>query len=166
MFDEFHLMANGLGFIHRRDKDDWLLETDRTARFGTAVVMKIATNSVTTSKEVFDQYTNLESDDLAFSKTPVPLSLARYKDEELISRSQAKRVLSRLDRFQEVLLDFKGVSSIGQAFADEIFRVFKHSHPEVDVIAINTSPDVARMIRRATSSKSEPSPLEDYRSGN
>ena len=65
----------------------------------------------TTSKEVFDAYTDLESDDYAFSKTQVALSLARYKDEDLISRSQAKRVLSRFDRFREVLLDFKGVTS-------------------------------------------------------
>ena len=95
------------------------------------------------------------------------LSIAMDQEgADLISRSQAKRVLSRFDHFQEVLLDFKGVNSIGQAFADEIFRVFKRSHPEVRVIAINISPDIARMIRRATSSLSEPSTLESFKAEN
>ncbi len=157
MFDYFWLRANSLVYIHQRNQDDWLLERDDEALRGTGVGMEIATDSLTTTKEVFDNYTDLESDDYAFSKTHVPLSLAKYHDEELISRSQAKRVLSRFDRFHEVLLDFKGVNSIGQAFADEIFRVFKRSNPEVHVIAINANPGVAQMISRAQSIDSAPS---------
>ena len=70
-----------------------------------------------------------------------------------MTRSQAKRVLSRFERFREVLFDFKGVTSIGQAFADEIFRVFKQSHPEVVVLAINTTSEVDKMISRAKSAE-------------
>lgn len=156
MFDEFCILANELGFIHRRNRDDWLIEADDEASKGTCIKMEIASNSEITTKSVFDSFTDLESDDYAFSKTHVPLKLAKYKDEELISRSQAKRVLSRFDRFKEVLLDFKGVNTIGQAFADEIFRVYKASHPEVNVIAINMTPEVTQMINRARSGTSTP----------
>ncbi|MEI8020454.1 MAG: STAS-like domain-containing protein [Schlesneria sp.] len=99
---------------------------------------------------------NPSPDDYACYKTTVPMALERCKDEDLITRSQAKRVLSRFDRFREVLLDFKGVTSIGQAFADEIFRVYKQSHPEVIVVAINTTPEVDKMINRAKSVKNAP----------
>ena len=133
------------------------METDSKASKGTTVIMEIATDAVITLREVFDRFTDLESDDYSFSKTHVPLSLAKYKEEDLISRSQAKRVLSRFDRFQEVFLDFKGVTTIGQAFADEIFRVYRMSHPEVKIVAINAVPEVERMIKRVRNSDITPS---------
>ena len=46
-------------------------------------------------------------------------------------------------------LDFDGIDEIGQAFADELFRVFATDHPNVRLIPINTSPGVAKMVRRA-----------------
>lgn len=45
--------------------------------------------------------------------------------------------------------DFGEVTDIGQAFADEIFRVFANAHPEMELIAIQAVPDVRQMIRRA-----------------
>jgi hypothetical protein len=59
--------------------------------------------------------------------------MAEQSPNDLISRSQAKRLLLRIDRFRTVVLDFQNVNQIGQAFADEIFRVFVRSHPGVDV---------------------------------
>jgi hypothetical protein len=73
----------------------------------------------------------------------------QYGDDNLISRSQAKRLLERFDRFKIVVLDFSGVALIGQAFADEVFRVFKAKHPDVKLIPMNVSPGVQRMISRA-----------------
>jgi len=87
--------------------------------------------------------------DYHFSNTNVPVSLAREGDEPLISRSQAKRLLARLDGFEEVVLDFEGIESIGQAFADQIFRVFAAEHPGVRLTAIHTSVTTEQMIRRA-----------------
>ncbi len=75
--------------------------------------------------------------------------------ETPMARSQAKRLLARLDRFEDVVLDFAGVESIGQAFADEIFRVFAADHPAVKLQATNTTPAVDRMIRRALAHASE-----------
>ena len=47
------------------------------------------------------------------------------------------------------MLDFDQVNSIGQAFADEIFRVFANAHPEVELIPVHAVPEVQQMIRRA-----------------
>ncbi len=85
----------------------------------------------------------------------VPVRLARVGDENLISRSQAKRLLQRVDRFRHVVLDFNSVSNIGQAFADEIIRVFALVHPEVELTAIQALPEVQQMIRRAEVARDE-----------
>lgn len=82
-------------------------------------------------------------------KTPAPFALAECGEGDLISRSQARRVLLRFDRFSEVLLDFDGVESIGQAFADEIFRVFRRENPKIKLGWTRANPIVERMIRRA-----------------
>lgn len=39
-----------------------------------------------------------------FCKTVVPVKLLRYKDEGIISRSHAKRLLARFDKFKYVVL--------------------------------------------------------------
>ena len=96
---------------------------------------------------MFEKY---QGDDLRFRKTHVPIMLSRYPGEQLVSRSQAKRVLARFDNFSEVFLDFADVQDIGQAFADEIFRVFKNAHPEIALYAVNTSPEIDRMIAYVT----------------
>jgi hypothetical protein len=79
----------------------------------------------------------------------VPVRLLQYGDDRLVSRSQAKRLLNRFDRFRTVVLNFRNVESIGQAFADEVFRVFPSQHPEIDIVAIHTNEQVSRMMRRA-----------------
>lgn len=102
-----------------------------------------------TARKIFDQYTS--GDDYGFNKTVVPVRLAQYGNDKLISRSQAKRVLERVDLFKVVLFDFTGLDTIGQAFADEIFRVFHQSHPEIEIHAIHANSEVKRMIHRAQS---------------
>jgi hypothetical protein len=68
---------------------------------------------------------------------------------DLVSRSQARRLLSGLELFREVILDFKDIEYIGQAFADEIFRVFKNMYPNIVIMAHNANADVQYMINRA-----------------
>jgi hypothetical protein len=51
-----------------------------------------------------------------------------------------------------IILDFTGVPTIGQAFADEIFRVFAKEHPELTIHAIHANSEVNRMILRARTS--------------
>jgi hypothetical protein len=69
-----------------------------------------------------------------------------------ISRSQAKRVLARIELFRTVVFDFSGVAAIGQAFADEIFRVFALAHPGIELQFVHTNAPVRNMIDRARSS--------------
>ena len=92
-------------------------------------------------------------DDYGFNKTVVPVRLAQYGDEKLVSRSQAKRLLARIDKFKTVIFDFDDIETIGQAFADEIFRVFKLQHPEMDLIYLKANKEVQQMITRALISK-------------
>lgn len=56
-----------------------------------------------------------------------------------------------VNRFRTVIFDFDGVDSIGQAFADEIFRVFAGRHPEIELQAVKMSARVKQMISRAKS---------------
>jgi len=117
---------------------------------GTAVWMKLKNRTDRSRKEVFDEYASPEND-YAFDKTVVPVKMAEHNPNDLISRSQAKRLLLRIDQFRRAVLDFQSVNQIGQAFADEIFRVFVRSHPGVDVQFVNANDDIIRMIKRAQS---------------
>jgi anti-anti-sigma regulatory factor len=114
---------------------------------GTLVTMEININSLLTTKEVFDKYSD---DDLGFTRTIIPVRLVKYGNENLVSRSQAKRLLARFEKFKEVILDFDRVETIGQAFADEIFRVFQQHHPQVHIMYTNVNEEVERSIKRAT----------------
>ncbi|MBU1083906.1 MAG: STAS-like domain-containing protein, partial [Candidatus Omnitrophica bacterium] len=66
-----------------------------------------------------------------------------------VSRSQARRVLAGLEKFKTVVLDFKGIEAIGQAFADEIFRVWKSAHTDKEISARNACENVMFMVKRA-----------------
>ena len=63
-------------------------------------------------------------------------------------RSQARRILYGLEKFKKIILDFRGIKAIGQGFADEIFRVWRNTHPDIDIISKNTIPDIEFMIKR------------------
>ena len=117
---------------------------------GTAIWMKLGNASDRSRKEVYDAYASPENN-YAFDRTVVPVKMAEHSENDLISRSQAKRLLLRIDRFRTVVLDFKNVNQIGQAFADEIFRVFTRRHSGVEVQFINANEDISNMIRRAQS---------------
>jgi hypothetical protein len=113
--------------------------------------MQLANHSPRLLREVFEAYT--EPDELSFDRTVVPLRLAQYEGEMLVSRSQAKRVSHRFERFKRVELDFAGISDLGQAFADELFRVFVAAHPQIRITPINAVPAVAQMIQRAVAAR-------------
>jgi STAS-like domain of unknown function (DUF4325) len=85
------------------------------------------------------------------TKMVVPIRLEQDGDEPLVTRSQAKRLLARVDKFRVVIFDFADVTTIGQAFADEIFRVFRNQHPEIEMTRLNASKEVEQMICRAES---------------
>lgn len=47
--------------------------------------------------DVFDAFTGTEDEDFAFNTTVVPVKLVLYEGEKLVSRSQAKRILNRVE---------------------------------------------------------------------
>ena len=67
-----------------------------------------------------------------------------------VSRSEAKRLVADLDRFREVILDFTGVTGVGQGFVDQIFRVWARAHPEVKLVPREMNAAVEFMVRRGT----------------
>ena len=147
IFDDFRILSGNVYFSHTHDEvEDWIIENQRY-QTGTGVFMKISNNTVRTTKQVFDSFTSDE--DYGFTKTVVPVRLAQYGDEKLVSRSQAKRLLDRVDKFKTVIFDFDEVESIGQAFADEVFRVFQRQHPDIELIYTKTNKSVQEMISRA-----------------
>lgn len=156
MFDRFQIASGELVFDHDdAEADDLLHDIEpRYARRGTTVLMEIATKSKRTASQVFDKFSS-GPDDYAFAKTIVPVRLAKVGDENLVSRSQAKRVMQRVERFRTVVLDFTDVVSIGQAFADEVFRVFANAHPGVELVPMHATPVVQQMIRRAEVARDE-----------
>ena len=147
MFDQFGILSGALYFDHHKDSSEDVVMEREVAAGGTSVFMTLSNRAAHTTKEIFDEYT--ENEDYTFDRTVVPVDLAKYGVDELISRSQAKRLLARLDLFKRVMLDFRNVDMIGQAFADQIFRVFANEHPEIELLATNTSVAVQQMISRA-----------------
>ena len=123
---------------------DVLMEVDRDA-VGTKVFMEISSNSSRTTRSVFSKFVE-GSGNFGFDKTIVPVDLARYGNENLISRSQAKRLMTRLEKFKTVILDFRNVENIGRAFADEIFRVYVKNHPDIRILTQNDNKAIKKLV--------------------
>ncbi|MCP4267203.1 MAG: DUF4325 domain-containing protein [Candidatus Brocadiaceae bacterium] len=147
-FDSFYIYCGDLVFSHDEGTKDYLLHNEKEQE-GTFVFMKIALDSPITLGSVFDAFTGTEDEDFAFNTTVVPVKLVLYEGEKLVSRSQAKRILNRVEKFSTVLLDFAGVNSIGQAFADEVFRVFARRNPQISIQPMHTTDNINRMIHAA-----------------
>jgi len=116
---------------------------------GTRVIFEISINSPLHLNDVFKKFTNLtRNSDYGFDKTEIRVKLYVMGGIH-ISRSQARRILSGLEKFKIILLDFRDVSIIGQSFADEIYRVFQKAHPTIQIKEENMSEGVQFMIKRA-----------------
>lgn len=151
MVDDFTILSGKTFFSHHHTDDrDWIIERQKF-QTGTSVYMKIKNNTSRTIKKIFDKFTS--EDNYGFNKTIIPVRLVQYSNELLVSRSQAKRLLSRIDKFKIVILDFDRVKAIGQAFADEIFRVFVLNNKDIQLLHINASKDVEQMIIHALLNK-------------
>jgi anti-sigma regulatory factor (Ser/Thr protein kinase) len=158
MFDHFSIQSGTVSFLHTGHDDNEqffgdLVLDEEVPKGGTLVLMEIANTASLTTREVFDRFTS--GDDFGFTKTTIPVRLAKYGDEQLISRSQAKRLLARIDKFKVVILDFAGVETIGQAFTDEVFRVFSNAHPDTRLYVTDTNAAVERMIRHVVGDQAD-----------
>ncbi|MDA3792656.1 MAG: DUF4325 domain-containing protein [Elusimicrobia bacterium] len=114
-------------------------------RKGTRIKFEIERESAKKLETIFNKYT--EKGKFDFSKTRIYVPLFESK-KRYISRTHAKRILTGLENFKEITLDFKGVETVGQAFTDEVFRVWKKAHPGKNIKVKNADPDVKFMINR------------------
>lgn len=158
MMDGFAIESSGLRFDPKEASAplpafDWIDAHAqlKPAQAQTLVRMAIALDSTRTANEVYFKY--FESSNVgdaepgeAFHTTEIPVRLARLSSE-LVSRSQAKWVMNRADQFKTVVLDFEGVVQVGQAFVDEVFRVFATAHPHIRLKTMGMTPDVAKLVR-------------------
>ena len=99
--------------------------------------------------EIFSHFAP-EEFDYRFDRTK---ALVKLFYQDYVSRSEAKRLLYGLDKFKEIILDFKGVKSIGQGFADEVFRVFKIAHPDKVIKIENLNPSLKPIIDHVVDNK-------------
>lgn len=147
ILDRFAAVSDGKIFTHNKyyealhNLEDTGEMEDWKNRPGTTIYMELSNFSNKVLREVFDMFSDVDG---GFTRTRIPVK--NIYETYPVSRSQAKRLCHRFDKFQEVELDFDGVSEIGQGFAHEIFVVFQKNHPNVKLIPINTSEAVNKMI--------------------
>ena len=157
MFDLFFIQANQLTYVARNSQSrSFLLEDVKGQRSrGTRISMELTKDDASSIDQIFQQYSDGEG--FAFNKTVVSvvhlIDRRNTTDMSLVSRSQARRLLYRFDRFASVVLDFAEIESIGQGFADEIFRVYCREHPEVDISFIHANSSIRRMIDHVRNTK-------------
>lgn len=125
---------------------DVFIEEVPEQKRGTRVTFQLDDKSKKHLNDVFKKY-QTDPSEYAFDKTEVKVKLYTM-GTIYISRSQARRILSGLEKFKSIVLDFDKVPTVGQAFADEIFRVFQARHPEITIKPINMVETVEFMIKR------------------
>ena len=147
LMDEFAAISDGKVFTHTKFEDliQSIEEIDMLKEWqdleGTVIFMRLSNFTRKSTKQIFDMFADVDD---GFTKTTIPVKsiFERYP----VSRSQAKRLYRRLENFKTVVLDFEGIDEIGQGFAHELFVVFQNEHPEVELIPLNMSEYVKKMV--------------------
>ena len=140
---------DGRGLGSRLAAEFGISRAAASARLGAMVREGLLVAKGTTRSRTYRIATIDRAGRRTLSRTIVPVRLAVPEGEKPVSRALARRITRRFERFEHVVLDFRGVEEIGQAFADEIFRVFRHEHPSVRLQPVNMAPKVEAMVRRA-----------------
>ncbi|MGA1868416.1 MAG: STAS-like domain-containing protein [bacterium] len=140
--------SHRINLIFDNIKKDVFVEQKRFIE-GTEVTFTIGRGSKRILEGIFMEFAP-EAFDYKFEKTRVYVKLFQT---EYISRSEARRLLAGLDKFREIILNFKGVNALGQGFADEVFRVFKRQHPDIVIKTENLNPSIAAIIRHVADNK-------------
>lgn len=72
-------------------------------------------------------------------------------NNNFISRSEAKEVVEKIKKFNDVVLDFENAEWIGNSFAHELFVVYINYNPKVKLYPVNMNNDVRKMYNHALS---------------
>ncbi|MCK4826912.1 STAS-like domain-containing protein, partial [bacterium] len=142
--DMLTIKSSGKKLIYNNLIDDIFIKNIKLVK-GTKILFSLALNSAKELKRIFDDYTDNGS--FEFSKTEVKVKLHRMGND-YISRSQARRILNGLEKFQTIVLDFQDIDTVGQGFADEIFRVWLTKYSDKKVLSENTNENIDFMIKR------------------
>jgi len=148
--DEMFFRSHKIKLTFANQKNDIFIEEMKHIR-GTEVFFSIKKRTRKKLEDVFSIYAP-EEYDFRFEKTRAMVKLFQ---REYFSRSEAKRLLHGLDKFKEISLDFKGVNTIGQGFADEIFRVFMQNCPAITLKIVNLKPSLQTIVSHVVDNKSK-----------
>lgn len=145
--DQFSLESYDYKLIINNTIDDYAIKKIDSPLVGTEVYFEI-TKDTTKSLQALFRDLSFDHNHLSLDTTVIPVKL--FDEGEIwISRSQAKKILTGLEKYKKIIFDFAGIEVIGQAFADEIFRVFNIHHPNIELEPINMSESVKLMVHHA-----------------
>jgi len=147
--DMFILDSYGYQLMVNNKLPDVFIEKVKKIKKGTRVTFNLDISSSLHLNDIFKKYThNGAGKDYGFDRTEIRIKLYTIAGI-YISRSQARRVLAGLEKFKVIVFDFDKVSVVGQAFADEIFRVFHYKYPSIILETENMNESVNFMVVRA-----------------
>ncbi len=150
--DAFMVTSSDRRLLFDNRRDDFTVATV-PAMVGTKITLVIDIDSPRVLRDVFKPFTDEEFE---FSTTEVTIHLYQPGGSvDFISRSQARRLLVGLEKFKKIILDFSHVATVGQGFADEIFRVWHRHHPDVIFETRNTNQDIDFMLSRARGNETQ-----------
>lgn len=144
--DRLLIKGSGKKLVFDNRQSDIFVE-DINPIVGTAVEFSIGERSKKELRRIFADYAG---EGYEFAKTVMTIELFKTTGDS-ISRSQARRVFAGLEKFKTVVLDFKGVQTVGQAFADEVFRVWQKNHPAIGIEVRNANDNIQLMIQHVSS---------------
>ena len=146
--DEMFFRSHKVKLLFDNHKKDIFIEEKKNIR-GTEVFFSVKKRTRKKLENIFSIFAP-EEFDYKFEKTRAMVKLFQ---REYISRSEARRLHHGLDKFKVIVLDFKGVNTIGQGFADELFRVFMQNHPEITLEIVHLKPSLQTIINHVVDNK-------------
>jgi anti-sigma regulatory factor (Ser/Thr protein kinase) len=143
--DDFSIRSHRTHIEWKRAKRD-VFVSQRRYLAGTDIHFVLNRSARHKLEDVFGEFAPAEYD-FQFQKTAVMVKLLQT---DYVSRSEARRLLANLEKFREITIDFRDVRSVGQGFADEVFRVFANRHSGIVIHPENANPAIMAMIQHVS----------------
>jgi excisionase family DNA binding protein len=140
--DIFELSSDGIQWSVDNLLGDFAVSKKGISK-GTRVFCRVKANTERDLGAVFREFTV----DYEFVRTR-PMVKLFETGFTFVSRSEARRLLARLGKFEEIQFDFDKVESVGQGFVDEIFRVWQNDNPGKKIVPLNMNTEVEFMVKR------------------
>ncbi len=138
--DYFFILSDNKVFTNNKYNESITLDSFSNFEKGTTVHMTLSNYTHKQMHEIFDMYANVDG---GFTKTTIPLK--NIFNTSPVSRSQARRVCNRLDKFTEVILDFESLDWMGQGFAHQIFVVYQRENQNIKITPVNMNESINKM---------------------